>query len=216
VIGVARDRLQLEEVGRDLGSSFSPVAADATDPTVVGQLLDLYSPTTLVLNAGASPVARPIHQHSWQTFSRNWDVDVKHVFHWLREALVLPLPPGSTIITLSSGAALRGSSIGGGYSGAKATIRFMTEFAADESDRADLGLRFFCVLPTLTPATQLGAAAAAGHARQDGVSVEAYLEKLGPTLTPQRLGEAIACLATDQKYEPGAYLVNATGLALLP
>jgi hypothetical protein len=42
------------------------------------------------------------------------------------------------------------------------------------------------------------------------------LEKLGPTLTPQKAGEAISHLATDRKYEPGAYLVNATGLAVLP
>ena len=53
---------------------------------------------TLVLNAGASPLFRPLHQHTWETFSRTWDVDVRHAFHWIREALVLPLPPASTVI----------------------------------------------------------------------------------------------------------------------
>jgi hypothetical protein len=42
-----------------------------------GQLIDQYRPRTLVLNAGASPLARPLHQHTWQTFSRNWEVDVQ-------------------------------------------------------------------------------------------------------------------------------------------
>ena len=54
---------------------------------------------------------------------------------------------------MSSGAALRGSPLSGGYAGAKATIRFITGYAADESERAGLGIRFVSVLPQLTPAT---------------------------------------------------------------
>lgn len=72
---------------------------------------------------------------------------------------VSPLDPGSTVITLSSGAALRGSPLRGGYAGAKATIRFITSYAAAESERDHLGIRFVSVLPQLTPATVLGAAA---------------------------------------------------------
>jgi NAD(P)-dependent dehydrogenase (short-subunit alcohol dehydrogenase family) len=53
-------------------------------------------------------------------------VDVQHAFHWTREALLRPLEPGSTVIAVSSGAALRGSPISGGYAGAKAAIRFLT------------------------------------------------------------------------------------------
>ena len=138
VTGVARDRAGLDELRDQLGSSFTPVAADAADPTIAGQLIDTYRPRVLVLNAGASPLSRPIHQHTWQTFSRNWDVDVQHVFHWIREALLAPLGPGSTVITLSSGAALRGSPLSGGYAGAKATIRFITAYAAAEAERAGL------------------------------------------------------------------------------
>jgi hypothetical protein len=65
---------------------------------VTGQLLDKYRPRTLVLNAGATPLVRPIHRQTWQTFSRNWEVDVQHVFNWTREALLLPLEPGSAVI----------------------------------------------------------------------------------------------------------------------
>ena len=131
VVGVARDRTALDELRAELGGSFTAVSADAADPTVAGQLIDAYRPAILVLNAGATPLPRPIHHHTWQTFSRNWDIDVQHVFNFTREALLAPLDPGSTVIALSSGAALRGSPLSGGYAGAKAAIRFLTAYAAE-------------------------------------------------------------------------------------
>ena len=131
VAGVARDPGRLEELHEQLGGTFTPVAADAADPVVAGQLLDKYRPRTLVLNAGAAPLTRPVHRQTWQTFSRNWEVDVQHVFNWTREALLLPLEPGSAVIAFSSGAAVNGSPLCGGYAGAKATIRFIASYAAD-------------------------------------------------------------------------------------
>jgi NAD(P)-dependent dehydrogenase (short-subunit alcohol dehydrogenase family) len=117
VVGVARGHAQLAGLGRELGSSFTPVAADAADPVTAGQLLDAHRPAILVLNAGASPLPRPLHRHTWETFSRNWNIDVRQVFHWAREALLAPLAPGSSVIALSSGAAVRGSPLSGGYAG---------------------------------------------------------------------------------------------------
>jgi len=58
-----------------------------------------------------------------------------------------PLAPGSIVITLSSGAALRGSPLSGGYAGAKAAIRWLTAYAAQESGREGLGIRFVSLLP---------------------------------------------------------------------
>jgi len=84
VVGVARDRAALEEVRAALGASFTPVTADAADPIAAGQLIDAYRPAILVLNAGATPLPRPIQHHTWQTFSRNWDIDVQHAFNWVR------------------------------------------------------------------------------------------------------------------------------------
>jgi len=46
---------------------------------------------------------------------------------------------------LSMGAALFGSPLSGGYAGTKATIRFLTAYAAEESQRAGLGIRFVSV-----------------------------------------------------------------------
>jgi NAD(P)-dependent dehydrogenase (short-subunit alcohol dehydrogenase family) len=212
VIGVARDRDQLQEVRAELGESFTAVPADAADPTVAGQLIDAYRPRILVLNAGAAPLSRPIQQHTWQTFSRNWDTDVRHVFHWTREALLVPLAPASVVITMSSGAALRGSPLSGGYAGAKATIRFVTSYAADESERNGLGIRFVSVLPQLTPATTLGAAAVAAYAAREGIDVATYLDRSGPPLTAERAGQAIVELATGDGHDQDAYLLTAAGL----
>ncbi|MCI2421638.1 SDR family oxidoreductase [Saccharopolyspora sp. K220] len=212
VIGVARDRAQLEDVQAQLGTAFEPVVADAADPTAVARLIDTYRPRTLVLNAGAIPVTQPIQHHTWRTFSRNWEVDVQHVFHWTREALVRPLSPGSVVVALSSGAALGGSPLSGGYAGAKATIRFLTSYAAHEAAREALGIRFTSVLPTLTPTTDLGSAAVTAYANRQGVDIATFLEGLGPALTPERVGKAIVELASDPGHDEDAYLLTAAGL----
>ena len=216
VVGVARDHDQLQRLRAELGDSFIPVTADAARPVTAGQLIDAYRPAILVLNAGATPLTRPLHQHTWQTFSQNWDVDVQHVFRWVREALLTPLDPGSTVITISSGAALRGSPLSGGYAGAKATIRFITAYAADESARAGLGIGFRCVLPQLTPSTALGLAGVAAYAARQGVAVASYLEAAGPALTVEQAGAAITSLITDPGHDRDAYLLTAAGLTAAP
>ncbi len=215
VVGVARDRVPLEELRADLGESFAVVSADAADPTVAGQLIDAYHPRILVLNAGATPLPRPVQHHSWQTFSRNWDTDVQHAFHWTREAILAPLAPGSIVITLSSAAALRGSPLSGGYAGAKAAIRFLTAYAAAESERNALGIRFVSVLPQLTPATALGAVYVAAYAARQGVDAAGYTGGLGPALTPEQAGRAITDLVTGPGPGQDAYLLTAAGLSPL-
>jgi NAD(P)-dependent dehydrogenase (short-subunit alcohol dehydrogenase family) len=216
VVGVARDGAALDEVREDLGAAFTPVTADAADPVVAGQLIDRYQPAALVLNAGAAPLARPLHLHTWETFSRNWEVDVQHAFGWTREALLRPMEPGSTVIAISSGAALRGSPVSGGYAGAKATIRFLTAYAAEESRRAGLGIRFISVLPDLTPATRLGQAGVAAYAARQGMDAAAFLASRGPALTTDQVGTEIAGLISDPAHGDGAYLVNAAGISPVP
>jgi NAD(P)-dependent dehydrogenase (short-subunit alcohol dehydrogenase family) len=213
VVGVGRDRARLEEVRAQLGGTFTAVAGDATDPVLAGQLLDQYRPRTLILNAGAAPLPRPVHRQTWQTFSRNWNVDVQHVFNWTREALLLPLEPGSVVIAFSSGAAVNGSPLSGGYAGAKATIRFIASYAASESSRDALGIRFTCVLPQLTPETDLGAAGVAAYAARQGVDVPAFLDGFGPALTPEQVGNAIADIAAAPGEDQGSYLLTAGGLS---
>jgi NADP-dependent 3-hydroxy acid dehydrogenase YdfG len=212
VVGVARNDAQLQEVRAELGDSFIPISADAADPAVAAQLIDAYQPRVLVLNAGATPVSGPIQHQSWESFSRNWHVDVQHVFHWAREALLAPLAPGSTVIAMSSAAAVRGSPLSGGYAGAKATIRWIASYAAQESQRAGLGVRFLSLLPQLTPATSLGAIYVSAYAARQGVDAATFAGGLGPALTPELTGKAVIDLVTGTGQDQDAFMVTAAGL----
>src|ERR1700694_2842277 len=144
------------------------VSADAADPATAGRLIDEYQPRTVVLCAGAAPQITPLQDQTWESFSQNWNVDVAQAFHWIRHALQRPLAPGSTVIALSSGAAIQGSPLSGCAAGPKATVRPIPGYAALESERAGLGIDFVSVLPALTPATDLGAKAVAAYAERQG------------------------------------------------
>lgn len=194
---------------------FTSVTADATDPAVAHDLIEAHRPSILVLNAGATPPIGPVHELSWAEFSRNWQVDVQHAFGWIREALTAPLQPGSTVVSISSGAALRGSPLSGGYAGAKATIRFLTGYAADEATRLGRGIRFLTLLPQLTPATALGAAGVAGYAARQGSDTATFTAALAPILTPEQVGRSVVELATDPAAR-GGYLLSGHGLAPAP
>ncbi len=216
VVGLARGAARLEELRLELGDLFTPVVADAADPVSAGQLLDQYDPDILVLNAGTAPLSRPLHQHTWQSFSRVWDVDVQQAFHWSREALLRPLRPGSVVVEMSSGAALFGSPLSGGYAGAKGTIRFIASYAAAESQLGGLGIRFVSVLPQLTPATDLGAAAVAAYAARENMPIADFLATRGPALTPEQAGTSITQLIADPGLDQAGYLLTADGLRPLP
>ncbi|OBA59622.1 short-chain dehydrogenase [Mycobacterium sp. 1100029.7] len=215
VVGVARTAALLDEVRGELGDTFLPVVADAADPATASELIEKYAPHTLVLGAGSAPQMRPLQEQSWETFSANWNVDVAQAFHWTRAALQRPLAPGSTVILLSSGAAVNGSPLSGGYAGAKATVRFIGSYAAGESDRAGMGITFASVLPRLTAVTALGAKAAAAYAQRQGVDVDTFVESTGPVLTAEQVGTAVRAIAVGEAGQHGAYLLTAAGLAEL-
>ena len=197
VVAVARDPSPLEPLV-DKMPALHLEAGDATDPVVAGKLLDQYSPNILALVAGTAPLLRPLHHQTWETLSVNWNTDVRMTFHWLREALLLPLPPGSRIVVMSSGAALNGSPLSGGYAGAKATQRFLAEYAAQESHRAGLGISVTAVLPRLTPATELGLPAVKAYAARSGLTEDEYRRQLGAPVTPQIAGAAFVTIASAQ------------------
>lgn len=213
VVGVARGRAGLDGVRGELGGGFTPVAADAADPATAQRLIDEYRPRTVVLSAGAAPHMSPLQDQSWDTFSENWKVDVAQAFHWTRYALRRPLAPGSSVIVMSSGAALAGSPLSGGYAGAKAAVRFIAGYAAAESQRAGLGIRFVSVLPRLTPATALGAKAVAAYAERQGVDVEAFVRAGGPPLSADQVGRSILTIAAGDPGGEDAYLLTSAGLS---
>jgi NAD(P)-dependent dehydrogenase (short-subunit alcohol dehydrogenase family) len=201
VVGVAR--------------SAATVTADAADPETARRLIDQYRPRTVVLCAGAVPQMSPLQEQTWESFSQNWNVDVAQAFHWVREALLRPLAPGSTVIAVSSGAAIKGSPLSGGYAGAKATVRLITDYAALESERAGLGIDFVSVLPALTPGTDLGAKAVAAYAERQGVDVDTFVQSLQPALTAEQVGKCVLELATGGRRGHRAYALSSAGLSPL-
>jgi NAD(P)-dependent dehydrogenase (short-subunit alcohol dehydrogenase family) len=216
VVAVARTEAAFSEPAQG-ADTIHPEVADAGDATVAGSLLDRYDPEVVILVAGASPLMRPLQHHTWETFSVNWHTDVRVAFHWLREALLKPLRPGSRVVVVSSGAALAGSPLSGGYAGAKATQRFITGYAQDEATRSGLGITFTAILPRITPLTDLGRPAVRAYAARSGQSEEDYMAQFGEPLTPQVAGSALVELvgADAATVAPG-YLLTGAGLQKLP
>ena len=215
VVAVARSTTTFPEPAGGAGS-IQAVLADAADSSVPGSLLDRFDPQILVLVAGASPLMRPLQHHTWETFSANWDTDVRIAFHWLREALLKPLRPGSRVVIVSSGAALAGSPLSGGYAGAKATQRFISGYAQEEAARAGLGITFTALMPRITPLTELGRPAVRAYAARAGQSEEEYVSQLGEPVSPEVAGAAVVELvrADTASVAPG-YLLTGAGLQKL-
>ncbi len=212
VVGVARSEAALNDLKKELGNAFQLEVADAAEPSLPERLFAHHHPQTVVLNAGASPVIGPLDEQSWESFSTNWNSDVRQVFNFAKASLSTPLAPGSVVITVSSGAALRGSPMSGGYAGAKATTKFISAYAEAEATRRSLGLRYVAILPQLTPETDLGAAGVAAYAERAGLSIEAFKEQLGTILTPEHVAKSIVDVATDESYSADAYVLTATEL----
>jgi 3-oxoacyl-[acyl-carrier protein] reductase len=218
VVAVSRTAAAFPEPTNGAGT-IQPEVADAGDATVPGSLFDRYDPEAVILVAGAGPHMRPLQQQTWETFSVNWQTDVRIAFHWLREALLKPLRPGSRVVVFSSGAAANpnGSPLSGGYAGAKATQRFITGYAQDEAKRAGLDITFTAVLPQFAPQTGVGGPAVQAYAARAGQPLEEYLRQVGPFVTPEIAGTALVELvrADATTVAPG-YRLTATGLEELP
>lgn len=211
VVILARDAAQLQTAAKELRAE--PVAADVADAIASGRLLQELKPDLLVLCAGASPLLRPFHLHTWQTFSQNWETDTKATFAWLRDALLLPMKSGSHVIVISSAATIHGSPLSGGYAGAKRMQWFLAEYADQEAARLKLNIRFHCLLPVLNPNTDLGRAAIAAYARRADVSTEEFTKRFSPALTPAIIGRAIVELhENSSQWEKLAYQVGGNGL----
>jgi NAD(P)-dependent dehydrogenase (short-subunit alcohol dehydrogenase family) len=217
VVAVARTGPALSELTATNGTNIRTEVADAADATAAWSLLDQYEPEVLLLVAGANPVMRPLQHQTWETFSVNWHTDVKIAFTWLREALLQPLPPGSRVVVVSSGAAINGSPASGGYAGAKATQRFVAAYAQEESRRAGLDITVTAVLPRMTPFGDVGRRGVRAYAARSGQTEQAYLQQLGEPLTPETAGSALVDLVrADPATTAPEYLLTASGLQKLP
>ena len=193
VVAVARGRDGLDALAAEFDGAVRTLQADATDASTVRRLLHEYKPQLVVLAAGARPQMGTLDEFSWETFSIPWNADTQAAFHLLRAALTVPLAPGSTVAVVSSGAAVAGSPLSGGYAGAKRMQWFMAEYAQEVSDAKKLGISFFAVLPRqLIEGTEIGITAATNYGAVQGLSAAEFFERRWKVpLDADKVGAAI-------------------------
>lgn len=176
VLAVARDATTLKQLRTDL-PQITTLSCDAADDGAPDTVFAAGEPDAIIIAGGAIPPTSPLQELEWEDFSRNWNVDVKASFLFCRAAIRRPLKPGSHVVLLSSGAAIGGSPISGGYSGAKRMQMFMAGFSQQQSDRLNLGVKFTAVAPArIMPETRLGNTAVEGYVRNLGVTREGFIE----------------------------------------
>ena len=201
VMVVARDAQRLAEVEQRLG--VAGAVGDVTDRALAMSLLHEFRPTVLVLNAGAKPTRGPLHEQTWEGFSAPWNSDVKAGFHWIQAAIGLPLARGSRVLIASSGAAVSGSPLSGGYAGAKRMLWLMASYANVVSAESDLGLRFQALVPQqMTAAGGIGGAAAPSTTRDVRASRRSSSWPASASLCPHNdFGEYVISILTEPQYE---------------
>jgi NAD(P)-dependent dehydrogenase (short-subunit alcohol dehydrogenase family) len=196
---VARDGGVLESVRARLG--VKTISADITDPVSAKSILADIGPEILILNAGAIPSMERLDEMNWEDFSVTWNTDVKGALYWIQSALKLPMSPGGRVLLTSSGAAVNGSPMSGGYAGAKRMIWHMAQYANGLSKQKGLGIRFQAVVPMqMIGGTRVGDAGSNAYARARGVTPEAFLASFGAPMPPRLYGEHIANILVDPQY----------------
>src|SRR6266480_3543629 len=212
VLAVARQAGPLGQLVSEV-PGIKILSLDATDETAPSKVFDVLAPDILILCAGAFPPAAPLHEQSWHEFAVNWETDVKIAFHFCKAALSRPLPAGSSVILISSGAALAGSPNSGGYAGAKRTQIFIANYSQKESDRLELGLRFTALAPRIMPDTELGKHTVAGYSRYLGMSAADFIKSMDLPPTASDVAAAVIQLATNPDHPKGkTFVVSGKGL----
>lgn len=214
VTAVARGADKLQALKTELGNSLSTIQGDATDAAFVERLLREQTPDLVLLAAGVTPRMARVDEFDWESFSAAWNVDVKASFLLVKQALALPLRPGSTVVLISSGAAVNGSPLSGGYAGAKRMQWFLASYAQKLSDAKKLGIRIVAVLPRPVDGTTIGTHAAKVYGGINGISAETFMQQNGVSL--DKVASAIvSALDGDVPNETNAILVSPTGVELL-
>jgi NAD(P)-dependent dehydrogenase (short-subunit alcohol dehydrogenase family) len=180
------------------------VAADVTDEAAAHRIVGDISPDILVLNAGTTPSMGRLDQLSWKDFSVAWETDVKAGLYWIQAALKLPLKPGSRVLVGSSGAAVTGSQMSGGYGGAKRMLWFMAKYANGVSEEKNLGIRFQAILPRMMIlGTGIGDSAANAYAASMGITPAVFVSRFGSPMPPRAYGDRVVSVLEDPKLALG-------------
>ena len=213
---VARDSDALKSVRAQLG--VATISADVTDESAARRILAEVHPDILVLNAGAKPRMGRLDQLSWADFTATWETDVKAGLYWLQAALNLPLKPGSHVLVGSSGAAIDGSPMSGGYAGAKRMLWIMANYANGVAKQKGLEIRFQAIVPLqIIGGTGVGDEASSAYAKAMGIEREPFLAKFGAPMPPRLFGDHVVSLLTDPQYATGVAfgLKGDTGITIL-
>ena len=199
---VARGADALESVHARLG--VTTISADVTDEKAAQRILAQVRPDVLVLNAGTPPPMGRLDQLSWADFTAPWETDVKGGLYWIQAALNLPLTPGARVLVGSSGAAVDGSPLSGGYAGAKRMLWLMAKYANKVAEQKGLRIRFQTIIPRqMVGGTGTGDAGSRAYARANGIEVETFLAGFGAPMPPRDFGEKVVAVLDDPKYAEG-------------
>ncbi|NPU63647.1 SDR family NAD(P)-dependent oxidoreductase [Bradyrhizobium sp. 83012] len=199
---VARGTEALDAVAARLG--VATIAADVTEEAAAWRILGEIRPDILVLNAGAKPPMGRLDQLSWTDFSVAWETDVRAGLYWIQASLKLPLRPGSRVLVGSSGAAVTGSQMSGGYGGAKRMLWFMAKYANGVSQEAKLGIRFQAIVPRMMIlGTGVGDTAAGAYAGSMGITSEAFVARFGSPMPPRAFGDRVISVLEDPRFADG-------------
>ena len=212
VLAVARQQRPLRQLVEAI-PGVDILSLDATDEDAPAKVFAVLQPDILVLCAGAFPPAAPFHEQSWPDFAVNWETDVKIAFHFCKAALAWPLKPGTSVVLISSGAALAGSPNSGGYAGAKRTQLFIANYGQKESDRLGLGLTFTALAPRIMPDTDLGRHAVDGYARYLGISAADFVGGMASPPSASDVASGVIEVATQPDRARGhVFVVSGQGL----
>src|SRR5262249_15413138 len=122
---------------------------------------------------------------------------------------------GSVVILVSSGAALGGSPVSGGYAGAKRTQMLIASYCQKESDRLGLGIRFLALAPAMImPGTEFGRHAVEAYAKYLGMSAIDLINSMTSAQTPEDVVAAVFELAARPDAWEGSVLkISSDGIA---
>lgn len=199
---IARGADALESVRARLG--VATISADVTDEAAAHRILAEIHPDIVILNAGTPPRMAKFNRVSWGDFTAPWEHDVKAGLYWLQAVLNLPLKPGTRVLVGSSGAAVTGSQMSGGYGGAKRMLWFMAKYANGISEEKGLGIRFQAIVPRqMVLGTGVGDAAANAYAQDSGITPEDFVARFGAPMPPRDFGKYVISVLDDPAYAKG-------------
>lgn len=216
VTAVARGAERLRALQAERGGALQTIQGDATDEAFMARLMGDLRPQLLVQAAGVTPRMGALDELDWESFSAPWNADLQASFILIQQVLKGRLVPGSTVVLVSSGAAIQGSPLSGGYAGAKRMQWLLAGYAQKLSMARELGIRVLAVLPKqLIEGTTIGARASEAYGALAGQSAESYMKRWPVPLDVDKVAGAIA-VALEGGVPSDVNAIAVTGAGIEP